>query len=410
MKRLIKWFAVLSAMTAIVAAAACPCLAAGQDSLVLGKMSLGKLKQQLNKSATFDGVYFDGSVPMIVDSLETALADTPLPPGKFVPLAGKLAGVASGDKVRLAGMVRKQAKATSGDALELSVPASGVSKLAASASALRVGMVAATTPTPPPSQPTKFALLVGGGKDAYNNYYRYWNDIRWTYYYLRYKGYPAANIYVLYANGARPTPDVPVRAGANMGALAGVIGTIAARMTTQSNLFVGFYGQGDRIADANHDEINAAYGDAVFYLWNHFKLTDDALKVQINRITRHHRMIIQLNQAFSGGFVDELSAPRRVIYASSQPTQLAYSHPSGAFGNLNYWVLSCYHKHQLIGGAAVNADANGNGQLSIVEVYNYSRPRVAPQILLYDDNGLKPGHTGPMPGAGEGALGLNTYL
>lgn len=409
MKRPVIWLVVFSLL---LSAAAVECLAAGaadgQTSLVLGKLAPGKLKQQLNKSATFDGVYFEGSVPMIVDSLQTALADTPLPPEKFVPLTGKLAGMKSGDTVRLTGTVRKRAR-TAGD-MELSVASSGIKRMAAAATALSIGQVAVTPPTPPAPQSNKFALLVGGGKDAYNNYYRYWNDIRWIYYYLRSRGYPAANIYVLYANGTRPTPDVVVSGGANFPNLTSRIGALAARMTAQSTLFIGFYGQGNRIVDANHDEMVGTYGDAVFYLWNNFLLTDDMMRVQVSRITRYARIVMQFNQSFSGGFLDDVAGPRRVIYASAHPTQLAYSHPSGAFGFLNYWVLSCYYKHQIIGGAPVNADVNHNGATSIVEVYNYSRTRVGTQVLFYEDNGVKPGRSGPMPGMGEGGLGLNTYL
>jgi len=59
----------------------------------------------------------------------------------------------------------------------------------------------------------------------------------------------------------------------------------------------------------------------------------------------------------------------------------------------------------------VNADANGDGAVSILEAYNFARAHDSrPETPWYKDNGIAPPHSGAMPAGGDGALGAATFL
>lgn len=391
---------------------------AAAERAALAKINRGQLAKQLNQSVTVEGYFFDGGIPMLVNNLELVQKEDVLSPNDYVALASAPPGVQSGDKVRLSGTVQKPGAGAS-DAIKnepvaVKIAEGGVSKISTSVlKAVNIADIAtpsAGTVPPPPPGVTKYALLVGCGANYSCNYPRYWNDLRFTYQLLRARGYQPGNIFVLYAYGTPLGPGMPLNGPAVYANLVSKISILAARMKSQDTLFIGLYGQGTTVADTNRDETPPITRDSVFFLWQNFFMTDDMFAAQVNRITSYGKMIIVLNQSYSGGFINELSRPRRVIMASSSPTQTAMSHPSLYFGHMNYWMLSSFFGHQLLGGAPLNADANGNGQVSVLEAYNMARVRVVPQVTNYDDNGWPPGRMGPVPGGGEGALGAATYL
>jgi len=59
----------------------------------------------------------------------------------------------------------------------------------------------------------------------------------------------------------------------------------------------------------------------------------------------------------------------------------------------------------------VNADANGDGEVSLVEAFNYARAKdTQSETPWYEDNGDGIPHSGKMPAGGDGTLGSNTSL
>jgi hypothetical protein len=59
----------------------------------------------------------------------------------------------------------------------------------------------------------------------------------------------------------------------------------------------------------------------------------------------------------------------------------------------------------------VNADANGDGRVSMIEAFNYARSMdQSEETPWYEDRGDGIPHNGAMPSQGEGALGSNAYL
>ena len=62
-------------------------------------------------------------------------------------------------------------------------------------------------------------------------------------------------------------------------------------------------------------------------------------------------------------------------------------------------------------GKKVNADSNKDGDVSMVEAFNYARSKDSQsETPWYEDSGDGVPHSGAMPSQGEGKLGGNTTL
>jgi hypothetical protein len=132
----------------------------------------------------------------------------------------------------------------------------------------------------------------------------------------------------------------------------------------------------------------------------------------LSKIRRYSKMIIHLDQAFGGGFVQDLTGPRRIIVASSPPTTLApIMHSWKPWTAFSYGYITALIGRTPDLGIALNADMNRDGKVSIVEAFNlgfHNAPGVAKPS--YEDNGVPPSQMLPMPARGEGALGAETAL
>jgi len=89
--------------------------------------------------------------------------------------------------------------------------------------------------------------------------------------------------------------------------------------------------------------------------------------------------------------------------------------PSWSWSMNSYDEFS-YHFTCAINGAdptgkTVNADANSDGEVSMVEAFNYARSKdTASETPWYEDNGDGIPHSGSMPSGSDGTLGSNTSL
>jgi hypothetical protein len=113
---------------------------------------------------------------------------------------------------------------------------------------------------------------------------------------------------------------------------------------------------------------------------------------------------IFMEQCFSGGFIEDLSATNRVILTATVEEDVSW-------GNVFVGhVTSAFHGATRT-GMPVDADDNGNGHISFVEAFNYaSKKDSTEEIPQYDDNGDKIGHAYPIPHGSDGDLGAVTYL
>ncbi len=411
--------------------------------------------QLLNKSVVLEGFFYDGSVPMLIDNFQRVHLDMELPPESFILLSGpRPTGVKSGDLIKIQGTLKQpggQDPAWMQDQLIILEPSTTAQptmlRRATAVVQLRPLYRLKLEYIGPLLMVKKYAVLIIGGGSAGSNHYRYWRDLKTMYNILLARGYQAGNIYVIYASGTGRDADVPVNYSASKANIATVFNTLAGKMTSLDTLYVmindhggGFLAQsiggyspgvyGGQI-DTNGDEgaenvSEAAYNrdfngdgdrtdflafDETISLWGE-RITDDEFAVEVNKITNYSKMIFQMKQCFSGGFLKDLTGSNRIVMASCTQVQASWADTiSQQYGEFTYHFFAALTGQKPDGSGAVNADANGNGKISMVEAYNYARSHDGrPETPGYEDNGVIPHHTGNMPSGGDGTLGLATHL
>lgn len=372
------------------------------------------MAKHLNQDVETDGFYYDGSIPMVVDDINRTLADVLMPRDVYVPIVGpRPPGLKNGDRIKLRG---KLAKPTPADGkhlekedavLKLAAP-DAISVMQASTLAYQPAIAQITLAAAVATFPQYYAVLIAGGYNEANNHVRYWNDLARMYQILRSAGYPPANIYVLYANGTSRNPSVlPVNYAANRANISTVFNLLAGKMKASDTLYImlndhgggyltrtiGSHGPGNYsgVSDTNGDEpAENPKIDETLALWYEI-ITDDQFAFEVNKIANYDKMIIQMKQCFSGGFIKDLTKPKRTIMSSSTEYEFSWAHSDGLYGEFTF------HYFAALTGAA-GADANHDGKISILEAYNYARSHdVAPETPFFEDNGAPPARSGPIP-------------
>ena len=158
-------------------------------------------------------------------------------------------------------------------------------------------------------------------------------------------------------------------------------------------------------------------------LWGSDSLTDDQLAAYLDLV--HPKVTIALiDTCFSGGFIEDLSAPNRIIITEtteenygihmSEFIDVLHGRNSNIYGYKIY--IPIYMPMDLDYG---DADLNKDGKVSIAEAFNYASKIESERNLAfhitypfsqYDDNGDGIAHIYPLPKGGDGALGERTYL
>ncbi len=232
-----------------------------------------------------------------------------------------------------------------------------------------------------------YAVIVSGGYDQGNNHIRYWGDAAFIYSTLRLKyGYPKTNIYALISDGLDPTPDrsdssnspfdldgdgLPdTFAAATAVNVSNVFKALQARLATNDQLFVFFTDHGEPIPFAGD-------WDVQLNLWNQEVLLDSALKSLTTNIACP--ILFALEQCYSGGFLNDLNQPNRVIATAAQYNESSYA--GDTFPGFDQW---CYYWTAAMRGfypvtntpwvdaAPCNADYNGDGYVSFKEAYDFA--------------------------------------
>jgi len=226
----------------------------------------------------------------------------------------------------------------------------------------------------------RYAVLIAGGWNKYENYAWFWNSLMFMYDILvdKYR-YFQENVYVLYADGNLPSnrncydpehviyhPNVIDFAATKLN-LQTVFSQLASRMDKNDFLFIYITDHGD--TDSTYSYI---------CLWNEKKIKDSefAGNDYLGRITSYDHMVIVLGQCFGGGFLDDLAKVDRVVVSASRDTEKAYicdNHPSEE----GYYAEFLYQLMIAVNGAKpdetkVNADRDGNGYISMKEAYLYA--------------------------------------
>lgn len=434
-----------------------------------GTADLGRL---LGRQVEVTGYYYGGSIPMIVDDMERVAVNLPLPPGCFVPITGpRPQGLKWGDHVKARGMLRRPGQgdhpslATSPAVLEieradhLSVlraaairgPAAALA-LPPAASIRRVARYTKEQLTPA----RKYAVLIAGGGSVDSNHIRYWNDLTVMYDILISYGYQPSDITVIYADGLVPddtregkrASDMPVHFMASRANIRRVFDDLQRVVTPKDTVFIhindhgggcltqrsgglepGLYGGRiddnddellDRICensigvDLNRDgdRVDCVRVDESFSLWQSSPMYDDDFAAEVAKVSQCGTLILIATQCFSGGFLDDLTGPSRVLMSAADDVQISRARrPDLLYNEFPFWIMAALSGQKPDGSGSVNADADGDGRVSLGEAYNFAVANDSTdETPCFEDNDARSFARGAIPAGTEGALGMKTYL
>jgi PKD repeat protein len=133
------------------------------------------------------------------------------------------------------------------------------------------------------------------------------------------------------------------------------------------------------------------------------EIWDDFLAEQYDRLSAD-RIVTMALPCFSGGLVEDLSAPGRVIATATIEEAISWGD-----GFIRNFTAAMHGRDQH--GNPVDADTDASGYVDMVEAFNYAAVNDhADEIPQYDDNGDGISHTDPIPAGGDGVLGAGTYF
>ncbi len=323
----------------------------------------------------------------------------------------------------------------------------------------------------------KYAVLIAGGGGYESNHIRYWNDLLCMYQILRDRGYPAENINVLYHDGFEPDDKVEAKVKgtipnileASRENIERVFNNLATKMTSHDKLFIMINNHGgglllkkrgdleaglqsarfdtdneqteDLISEAQYNQDYNKDKDkndllrvdeAIILGPNRGTMYDDEFAEQVNKIRHYKVMIIVMEQCFSGGFIDDLRGPNRIIMSAAGPNQISRARWPKAGGVAKYNEFTYWFFTVLMGRTpdgekirdrkgkevAIDIDWDENGKISMQEAFNWARRmHYTDDTPHYDDNNQPPASTGwihyhyySQDPTQEGFLGSRTFL
>lgn len=299
--------------------------------------------------------------------------------------------------------------------------------------------------------PNKYAVLISGGYRSGSAYHRYWNDMKYMYSILiNFYRYSPGNIYVVYKDGIGEDTDIPVNYSATIANVQAVFDDLGTKMDMTDKLFIYLNNHGGGFnptlspynwgsIDLDGDEPEAGYREADYYdydrgaygmdfngdgdtadtvkidevlcLYYRQLLSDDALADMLDDIA-YDRMIIFMEQCFSGGFINDLSGSGRVILTACTEEQFSWAADTeGSYNEFSYHFMRAVERVDENADGYGDADVNMDYAVSMAEAFNYaSQHDSQDETPHYDDNGDQVGHPESIPNGGDGPTGTTTFL
>lgn len=223
----------------------------------------------------------------------------------------------------------------------------------------------------------RHAVIISGGYNQYSNYSRYWNDCAFFFITLKKYGFLDENIHVLFADGTDPGVDRPdgssspldfdgdgtpdIEYSATKANIALVFNNLAAKLGSDDILYVFATDHGG----AESSNLYPYWSpDVVLYLWGEY-ITADALASEFDKV-KPKAVAAIFEQCFSGGMVEKLAAPNRVIMSASRWWELSYAKaPDYAYDEFSYYATLALH-------TPVVGDSNGDEISTMEEAYLYA--------------------------------------
>ena len=414
------------------------------DSLVESyPISIAELKSPegtkfIGKNVTVEGFFFyvANKTPILVSSPDYLEINTPIPEDRLLDLTGDIPENLTNNA---GAMVHIKGTALYMSEISLRYILHRVIQLPLSPRIERLIDIVITGPVI--DVPTKYAVLISGGKRPAIAHLRYWNDMKYMYSILvnRYN-YRLDHIYVIYKDGVGEDTDMPVNYSATIANVTAVFDDLETKMTSNDQLFIytnnhggGFNPERARVSglvDLDGDEPEAGYAEATYGDLNRDGDTDDTVKIDevlclyyyevlsddtLARMLddlNYEKVMIFMEQCFSGGFIHDLSGPNRTILTACTEEQSSYSADTeGEYNEFSYHFMRAVDFVDEDGDGYGDADVNYSWMISMVEAFNYaSQQDSRDESPHYDDNGDRVGHIEPIPNGGDGAVGNNAFL
>lgn len=239
-----------------------------------------------------------------------------------------------------------------------------------------------------PGSRTK-AIILSGGVDKGNNFFRYWNDCSFIYQTLT-KRYniPKENIVPIMADGDNPEEDTKyydmstrqvwfgsqnldldddgideIQYAATRDNIQSVLNDMINTMNEDDHLF--FY-----VID--HGGTDDFAGNSFIYLWGKETLYDYELAQWLTPFTdKGVNVNAVLGQCYSGGFVDDLTMAGCVVATASSESQSSWACTDIPYDEFVYHWTAGINGWDAFGNPTV-ADADENGFISMYEAFKYA--------------------------------------
>lgn len=226
------------------------------------------------------------------------------------------------------------------------------------------------------SSDNKWAVIISGGYDMYNNYMRYWNDCQSIYLTLTQDlGYSKSQIYCIVSDGTSSGIDRRIGAslydsspldfdndGNNDIQYAATKANISAVFTNLANSV----SSGDEVLVFMTDH-GGSSASGQYYLWGGQTLTGSELRTELNKLGSNIMVDVVMGQCYSGTFQNYVDSPFRTLSCSCSYGQEA--HTTGITGYnyyLHYWTEAL---------TTSSVDTDNDGKKSIQEVSNYAKTK-----------------------------------
>lgn len=238
------------------------------------------------------------------------------------------------------------------------------------------------TKVPANTDAGKWAVILSGGGNPCQNYFRYWNDCSLIYQTLKYNyGFDEDNIFVLMSDGGDPSPDQltlsadsfvsssvdldgegdnDVDFPATYTSLATVFSILAANVENEDEVFFFVTDHG-----LSQD------GDSHIVLWNNETIADWQFAQLVELIPSGARLHFLFGQCYSGGFIDNLAGSNRSIATACRSDELSYSTNLIYDDFLYHWTNAALQNYAP--GSREYANTNADDQASFGELFIYAR-------------------------------------
>ena len=181
----------------------------------------------------------------------------------------------------------------------------------------------------------RYAVIISGGYSLYSNTDRYWNDCAYFFTTLKQNGFRDENIHVIMSDGTDPADDMvdfftwrtlsspldldgdgrdDIRYSATKANLALVFDELGKRLGRDDILYIFTTDHGGTAEDNPSPYV---VPDVTLGLWDQETMSVDEFGAEVNKVNAG--VIVGIfQQCHSGGFVEKLAAPNRVLMSAAR--------------------------------------------------------------------------------------------